>query len=165
MLSKILNRALSRAPQSSACLRQLPVASTSVASQHHHHGASQHNLLRGNASNQKVMYSSLATRMNGSNKLFGRVPSTQPPTKTMRRTNFSYAGPKRLSDILKTELLEDKSSAEIVRVWLRLLCLRIDSFITSHLLFTCMCLYIVREVWYVDDLSRRQRKGSWIDIG
>lgn len=32
-----------------------------------------------------------------------------------RRTNFSYAGPRKLSDILKSELLVNKSSAEIVR--------------------------------------------------
>jgi len=33
---------------------------------------------------------------------------------TTIRTNFSYAGPRTLSDILKVELLTDKSAAEIV---------------------------------------------------
>ena len=33
---------------------------------------------------------------------------------TTIRTNFSYAGPRKLSDILKVELLTDKSAAEIV---------------------------------------------------
>ena len=31
-----------------------------------------------------------------------------------RRTNFSYAGPRKLSDIIKTELLTDKTATEIV---------------------------------------------------
>ena len=35
---------------------------------------------------------------------------------TTIRTNFSYAGPRRLSDILKVELLTDKSDAEIVSI-------------------------------------------------
>ena len=33
---------------------------------------------------------------------------------TTIRTNFSYAGPRKISDILKVELLTDKSAAEIV---------------------------------------------------
>lgn len=35
-----------------------------------------------------------------------------------KRTNFSFAGPRKLSDILKTELLEDKSSTEISDMWM-----------------------------------------------
>jgi hypothetical protein len=45
-------------------------------------------------------------------------PEQQPPHSPpffTRRTNFSYAGPRKLSDILKSELLVDKSSTEIVR--------------------------------------------------
>ena len=38
----------------------------------------------------------------------------QPKLAFFRRTNFSYAGPRKLSDILKSELLVDKSSTEIV---------------------------------------------------
>mmetsp|Transcript_40789 Transcript_40789/g.74657 ORF Transcript_40789/g.74657 Transcript_40789/m.74657 type:complete len:324 (-) Transcript_40789:89-1060(-) len=34
------------------------------------------------------------------------------------RTNFSYAGPKKLSDVLKTELLDEKSAAEISDLWM-----------------------------------------------
>lgn len=35
------------------------------------------------------------------------------PIKNTVRTNFSYAGPRKLSDILKTDLLSDKSPAEV----------------------------------------------------
>jgi len=35
-----------------------------------------------------------------------------------KRSNFSYAGPRKLSDILKTELLEDKSATEISDMWM-----------------------------------------------
>ncbi len=35
-----------------------------------------------------------------------------------KRSNFSYAGPRKLSDILKTELLEDKTSTEISDMWM-----------------------------------------------
>lgn len=39
------------------------------------------------------------------------------PISFFRRTNFSYAGPRKLSDILKSELLVDKSSSEIVSLF------------------------------------------------
>ena len=35
-----------------------------------------------------------------------------------KRTNFSYAGPRKLGDILKTELLHDKSTTEISDMWM-----------------------------------------------
>jgi len=35
-----------------------------------------------------------------------------------KRSNFSYAGPRKLSDILKTELLEDKTVTEISDMWM-----------------------------------------------
>eukprot|EP00986_Skeletonema_menzelii_P018428 scaffold26639_cov151-Skeletonema_menzelii.AAC.4 len=35
-----------------------------------------------------------------------------------KRSNFSFAGPRKLSDILKTELLQDKSSTEISDMWM-----------------------------------------------
>ncbi len=35
-----------------------------------------------------------------------------------KRSNFSYAGPRKLSDILKTELLEDKTATEISDMWM-----------------------------------------------
>lgn len=34
------------------------------------------------------------------------------------RTNFSFAGPRKLGDILKTELLHDKSATEISDMWM-----------------------------------------------
>ena len=35
-----------------------------------------------------------------------------------KRSNFSYAGPRKLDDILKTELLQDKSVTEISDLWM-----------------------------------------------
>ena len=35
-----------------------------------------------------------------------------------KRSNFSFAGPRKLNDILKTELLQDKSSTEISDMWM-----------------------------------------------
>jgi hypothetical protein len=49
-------------------------------------------------------------------------PGKDPNSRIARRTNFSYAGPRKLSDILKPELLADKSSSEIVSVCARGLC-------------------------------------------
>ena len=34
------------------------------------------------------------------------------------RSNFSFAGPQKLTDVMKTELLEDKTSTEISDIWL-----------------------------------------------
>lgn len=44
-------------------------------------------------------------------------PGKDPNSRIARRTNFSYAGPRKLSDILKPELLADKSSSEISEIW------------------------------------------------
>ena len=67
------------------------------------------------STNDIRMYSSLAT----SNNMM--LPSPRPSTTGNNnnsqhtiRTNFSYAGPRKLSDILKVELLDSKSSTEIV---------------------------------------------------
>ena len=35
-----------------------------------------------------------------------------------KRSNFSFAGPRKLSDILKVELLKDKSNTEISDMWM-----------------------------------------------
>ena len=35
-----------------------------------------------------------------------------------KRTNFSFAGPRKLEDILKTELIQDKSKAEVTDIWM-----------------------------------------------
>lgn len=35
-----------------------------------------------------------------------------------KRSNFSFAGPRKLSDILKTELLQDKSAIEVSDMWM-----------------------------------------------
>jgi transcriptional accessory protein Tex/SPT6 len=35
-----------------------------------------------------------------------------------KRSNFTYAGPRKLNDILKTELLQDKSVTEISDLWM-----------------------------------------------
>jgi len=35
-----------------------------------------------------------------------------------KRSNFSYAGPKKLTDVLKVELLEEKSSTDITDLWM-----------------------------------------------
>ena len=37
---------------------------------------------------------------------------------SQKRSNFSYAGPRKLSDILKTELLEGKTVTEISDMWM-----------------------------------------------
>ena len=34
------------------------------------------------------------------------------------RSNFSFAGPQKLADVMKTELLEDKSKTEISDIWM-----------------------------------------------
>jgi len=66
------------------------------------------------------MYSSLTYNSNNKNALL--VPSRKnPPLHPIRntiRTNFSYAGPRKLSDILKVELLKDKSAVEISDLWM-----------------------------------------------
>ena len=75
------------------------------------------------------MYSSLATRygvMSSRGKELHRSNNVVAqnycnPIQNAIRTNFSYAGPRKLSDILKTELLDDKSSAEIVSIQIRFL--------------------------------------------
>lgn len=35
-----------------------------------------------------------------------------------RRSNFSFAGPRKLDEILKTELIKDKSKAEVTDIWM-----------------------------------------------
>jgi len=47
------------------------------------------------------------------------TPSRRSPRAAAPRVRgvFSYAGPRRLSDILKTELLADKSAVEISALW------------------------------------------------
>lgn len=40
------------------------------------------------------------------------------PFKNATRGNFSYAGPRKLSDIIKLDLIRDKTSAEISDVWM-----------------------------------------------
>ena len=75
---------------------------------------------------QSSQYSSLATNNNmdiasSRNELSHciRFQSIKHANITIR-TNFSYAGPRKLSDILKVELLKDKSAAEIVSILLLL---------------------------------------------
>jgi len=34
------------------------------------------------------------------------------------RNNFSFAGPKKLDEILKTEMIEDKSKADVTDLWM-----------------------------------------------
>lgn len=38
--------------------------------------------------------------------------------KSLMRTNFSFAGPRKLEEIMKVELLKDKSKSEISDIWL-----------------------------------------------
>ena len=71
---------------------------------------------------QSSQYSSLATNNNmdiasSRNELLnGTTDQCIKHTNTIIRTNFSYAGPRKLSDILKVELMTDKSAAEIVSI-------------------------------------------------
>eukprot|EP00554_Chaetoceros_debilis_P012036 CAMPEP_0194117630 /NCGR_PEP_ID=MMETSP0150-20130528/32151_1 /TAXON_ID=122233 /ORGANISM="Chaetoceros debilis, Strain MM31A-1" /LENGTH=211 /DNA_ID=CAMNT_0038808739 /DNA_START=112 /DNA_END=747 /DNA_ORIENTATION=+ len=55
--------------------------------------------------------------------LFRRIPSNLTPSvsrKKMARcmSGFSFAGPKKLDEIIKTELLEDKTKSEIADIWM-----------------------------------------------
>ena len=75
---------------------------------------------------QSSQYSSLASNNNSMdissrNELLDciRYQSIK-HTNTTIRTNFSYAGPRNLSDVIKVELLTDKSAAEIVSILLSL---------------------------------------------
>lgn len=44
----------------------------------------------------------------------------QLPTRTtVRSLSFSFAGPRKLDDIIKTDLLKDKTSVEISDIWYR----------------------------------------------
>jgi len=69
---------------------------------------------------QSSQYSSLATNNNmdiaSSRNELSNCTTDQciKHANTTIRTNFSYAGPRQLSDILKVERLTDKSAAEIV---------------------------------------------------
>lgn len=54
---------------------------------------------------------------------FRRIPSNLMPhvsRKKMARcmSGFSFAGPRKLNEIMKTELLEDKTKSEISDIWL-----------------------------------------------
>ena len=62
----------------------------------------------------------------------------QPQMSFFLRTNFSYAGPRKLSDILKSELLVDKSSTEIVRC------------------FVLVCILLRKTISYTVDSVRRR---------
>ena len=47
-----------------------------------------------------------------------RYNSPHNQLRVQKRSNFSFAGPRKLNDILKTELLQDKSSTEISDMWM-----------------------------------------------
>jgi len=82
-------------------------------------------------------YSSIASCASGNNGLLTTPPTSSNnnestnwyygapktsssinPTQSTIRTNFSYAGPRNLSDILKTDKLDGKSAAEISDMWM-----------------------------------------------
>ena len=86
---------LARAGPTLSCLRRFSVGSAG-------------NLLR---RHNQMMYSSSSLAIGI------RQPIRNKYERPIHRTNFSYAGPRKLSDILKTELLDDKSSAEIVSLF------------------------------------------------
>lgn len=48
----------------------------------------------------------------------GRIQHQKHHQQLLLRSNFSFAGPQKLTDVMKTELLEDKSSTEISDIWL-----------------------------------------------
>ena len=109
--------------------QHVPTSSTDVVTAKH---ANHHDLLPpGNhlrkpltynkhSPNEKRMYSSLCVTSNDMMLPSPRQkshPSTTGNNHNIQhtiRTNFSYAGPRKLSDILRVELLDSKSSTEIV---------------------------------------------------
>ena len=40
------------------------------------------------------------------------------PSSLRRLSGFSFAGPRKLEEIMKTELLEDKTKAEVSDIWM-----------------------------------------------
>ena len=44
-------------------------------------------------------------------------PSVAPPVVATRQFSFTFAGPRALDDIIKKELLENKTGAEIADIW------------------------------------------------
>ena len=105
--------------------QHVPTSSTDVVTAKHtnHHDLLQlGNHLRkplpynNHSPNDNRMYSAIAT-INDMMLPSPRNPSTTGNNHNIQhtiRTNFSYAGPRKLSDILKVELLDSKSSTEIV---------------------------------------------------
>ena len=59
-----------------------------------------------------------ATRRLATSSLFRRQRIVSPSANLTRRSfSFNFAGPKKLHDILKKELVEDKSKTEIADLW------------------------------------------------
>lgn len=127
MLSNIRSRALAKV-SSFARPRQAPNASISISS--HDGGVSRSSRktssLAGHPpslANQprrissQMMYSSLTNGFQTPHQEL-RTNNKHSPVQNAVRTNFSYAGPRKLSDVLKTDLLEGKSSAEISDLWM-----------------------------------------------
>ena len=78
-----------------------------------------------------VLYLYRNTTAGGSKQLFQRSFSLLCPSSfgakpkkisldldQTKRNNFSFAGPRKLDEILKTELIKDKSKAEVSDLWM-----------------------------------------------
>ncbi len=121
MLSTIHTRALASAARSASCHRRLsPIAHASTSFRDGGDGASPtplNNVECHHSPPPCLRPKKMSTLLASGNSLFFSLPSFPGiglSNRIARRTNFTYAGPRKLSDILKPELLGDKSSSEIV---------------------------------------------------
>eukprot|EP00571_Detonula_confervacea_P002067 CAMPEP_0172324518 /NCGR_PEP_ID=MMETSP1058-20130122/51563_1 /TAXON_ID=83371 /ORGANISM="Detonula confervacea, Strain CCMP 353" /LENGTH=302 /DNA_ID=CAMNT_0013040813 /DNA_START=86 /DNA_END=994 /DNA_ORIENTATION=+ len=127
-MSTIHSRAFAKAPPLSSLLRRMSISSRDCGALRsattllpNRNTPSLSNLQR---SPGQKMYSSLASSSNGllspsrNESQHAQKASSYSPIQNTIRTNFSYAGPRKLSDVLKTELLEGKSHAEICDMWM-----------------------------------------------
>jgi len=107
---KSLSPTLSRAKFSPLC-RSSSCIDTILS--HRHHDAATFNTSRNTVNHRALFYSSLTTnRSQHQHQL--RLPKTRLPT----RHNFTYAGPRKLGDVLKIEQIQDKSKVEISDLWM-----------------------------------------------
>lgn len=114
LLSTIYNRGI---PVASSCLRQPRSPTIAISVRRDivsHHATHRRSAKLQNFTNIK-QYSSFATATAKNHNLFHpSLQSDHAVKHSIIRTNFNYAGPRKLSDVLKVEMFDDKSSSEIV---------------------------------------------------
>lgn len=118
LLSTIYNRGI---PVASSCLRQPRSPTIAISVRRDivsHHATHRRSAKLQNFTNIK-QYSSFATATAKNHNFFHpSLHSDHAVKHSIIRTNFNYAGPRKLSDVLKVEMFDDKSSSEISDMWM-----------------------------------------------